>query len=170
MAKKLAGHFAAGRKVSSNAESGPQVRDTIEFIYEQLWKDKDFLHQKYVLEGRSIAQISEEILSSRAAVRDALIEFGIARKPQGKPGLRPAQVPYGYRMSNGLMVPHLGEQRVLSSVRKMADEGLSYRKICEFLTSVGVPTKNRGQRWHPEMVRRLLVRSTTAGSKSARAP
>ncbi len=110
------------------------------------------------MEGRSIAQIARETLSSKSAVREALLEFGFKLKGQGKPGLRPAQVPYGYRMSDGLMVPHLGEQRVVASVKKMVDGGLSYRKVCEFLTSVGVPTKNKGKSWQPEMVRRLLKR------------
>jgi hypothetical protein len=142
--KNLAGQLCAGRKVSSADLGDSQVIDTIDFIHEQLWKDKDFLHQKYVLEGLSIAQIAAQILSSREAVRMGLIEHGIKRKGQGKPGLRPAQVPYGYRLSNGVMVPHLGEQKVISSVKKMSNEGLSYRKICEFLISVGVPTKNRG--------------------------
>ena len=101
---------------------------------------------------------SERTLSSRAAIRGALIKFGILVKKQGKPGLRPAQVPYGYRRLDGLLVPHLGEQRVIHSVQKMSKDGLSYRKICEFLTSVGVPTKNQGKGWQPEMIRRLLNR------------
>jgi hypothetical protein len=154
----MAGQIAPGRKVSSRGVSDPQVFETIDFLYEALWKDKDFLHQKYVLEGRSIAQIAAQILSSREAVRMGLIECGIKRKAQGHPGLRPAQVPYGYRFLDGALVPHLGEQRVVSSVKKMADDSLSYRKICEFLTNVGVPTKNRGHGWHPEMIRRILKR------------
>jgi hypothetical protein len=56
------------------------------------------------------------------------------------------------------MVPHQGEQAVLASVKRMVGEGLSYRKICEFLTGVGVPTKRRGKGWHPEMIRRMLDR------------
>ena len=152
----MAGQRDSGRKVSSTTQPNPQAVEDIDFIFEALWKDKSFLHQKYVLEGRSIAQIAGEILSSREAVRMGLIEHGIKRKPQGQPGLRPAQVPYGYRLSDGLMIPHLAEQRVVSSVKKMADDGLSFRKICEFLTSVGVPTKNRGHGWHPEMIRRML--------------
>ena len=88
-----------------------------------------------------------------------LVEHKIKRTAQGKPRQRPAQLPYGYRLSGGVMIPHLAEQRVVSSIRKMSNDGLSYRKICEFLTSVGVPTKNRGQSWHPEMIRRILNRS-----------
>jgi hypothetical protein len=158
----VAGQVDSGRKVSSTDSPTPQAIDTIDFIFEALWKDKDFLHQKYVLEGLSIAQIAGQILSSREAVRMGLIEHGIKRTPQGKPRQKPAQLPYGYRLSDGVMVPHLGEQRVVSSIRKMSDDSLSYRKICEFLTSVGVPTKNRGQSWHPEMIRRILTRAVQA--------
>jgi hypothetical protein len=152
----MAGQVDSGRKVSSTDPPTPQLLDYIDFTYEPLWKDRIFLHQKYVLEGLSIAQIAAQILSSREAVRIGLVEHKIKRRLQGKPGLRPAQLPYGYRLSKGVMVPHLGEQRVVSLIRKMSADRLSYRKICEFLTSVGVPTKNRGQSWHPEMVRRIL--------------
>ncbi len=156
----MAGQIATGRKVSSKVALEAQVVDTIDFNFEQLWKDKHFLHQKYVLEGRSIAQIAAEILSSRAAIRNALIEFGIKRRQRGAPGKRPAQAPYGYRMSNGLMVEYKVEQRILSAVLKMSAQGLALRQICELLSKIGVPTKRRGQRWHPEMIRRILVRSS----------
>ena len=152
------GPIASGRNISSQGTTIPHLVDTIEFIHTPLWKDKNFLAQRYVTEGRSISQIAAETLSSKAAVRDALLEFGFKLKGQGKPGLRPSQLPYGYRMSDGLMVAHLGEQRVIASVKKMVNDGLSYRKVCEFLTSVGVPTKNKGKSWQPEMIRRLLSR------------
>jgi len=154
----LAGHREVGRNFSSLPSQKPYAFEMIDFIHTVPWRSRTFLIEKYVENGRSIAQIAEETLSSRAAVRDALIEFGIPLKQQGKPGLRPAQVPYGYRRSDGLLVPHLGEQRVIQSVRKMSSDGLSYRKICDFLTSVGVPTKNQGKGWQPEMIRRILTR------------
>ena len=154
----MAGQAPAKRTVSSPSAQKPYVSEMIEFIHTEPWRSRTFLEEKYVKNGRSIAQIAAETLSSRAAVRDALIEFGIPLKQRGKPGLRPAQVPYGYRRSDGLLVPHLGEQRVIQSIRKMSDDGLSYRKICDFLTSVGVPTKNQGKGWQPEMIRRILTR------------
>jgi len=132
--------------------------EMIDFIHTLPWKSKTFLEEKYLNNGRSIAQIADETLSSRAAVRDALIGFQIPLHAKGKPGLRPAQVPYGFKRLDGLLVPHLNEQRIIQSVRKMSNDGLSYRKICDFLTSVGVPTKNRGKGWQPEMIRRLLNR------------
>jgi len=147
-----------GRKSFLAQSTIPHVIDTIDFNHTPLWQSKNFLAQKYVTEGRSIAQIAAETLSSKEAVRMALLRFEFKLRGQGKPGRHPAQVSYGYRMSDGLTVPHLGEQRVIESVKKMVHDGLTYRKICEFLTSVGVPTKNRGQSWHPEMIRRLLSR------------
>ena len=155
---KNGGPKIPGRKLSSFSSPSRHVIDMIDFIYELEWKDKTFLTQKYLAEGRSIAQIAAETLSSKSAIREALIEFDIKRKPQGKPGLRPSQPPYGYRLSHGLMVPHLGEQRVIASVKKMIDGGVSFRKTCEFLTSVDVPTKKKGKSWQPEMIRRLLSR------------
>jgi len=159
---KMAGHRELGRNISSMREEKPYLIDFVQFGHTDLWKSKTFLTQKYITEQRSIAQISREILSSRASVRRALIEFGIPLRRQGQPGLRPAQVPYGFRRQDGLLVPHLGEQRIIQSVRKMSSDGLSYRKICEFLTALGVPTKNRGKKWQPEIVRRLLMSKSDA--------
>ena len=148
-----------GRTVSSLNQTKSHLAEKIDYIHSPPWKSKTFLEEKYLKEGRSIAQIAAQTLSSRTAVRDALIEFGIPLRKQGKPGRRPAQVPYGFRRSDGLLVPHLNEQRVIQSARKLSSDGLSYRQICDFLTSVGVPTKNQGKRWQPEMVRRLINRS-----------
>lgn len=154
----MAGQFQARRTVSSKMPPKQHLFEIIDFIHTPPWKSKTFLTEKYVKKGRSIAQIAKQTLSSKSAIRDALIEFGIPLKQQGKPGLRPAQVPYGFRREDGLLVPHLGEQRIIQSVRKMSSDGLSYRKICDFLTSVGVPTKNQGKGWQPEMIRRILTR------------
>jgi len=154
----MAGHVDLRGNISSPDSLTPYLIDTIAFIHTPLWKDKEFLTQKYATQGRSISQIAEETFSSKSAVREALLGFGFKLKGQGKPGRRPSQMPYGYRMLDGLLVPHLGEQRIIASVKKMVGDGLSYRKVCEFLTSVGVPTKNKGKSWQPEMIRRVLSR------------
>jgi len=152
----MAGRDDAERTVSSFLPQKAYFIEIIDFNCGEEWRSKTFLEEKYLEKGYSITQIAEQILSSRAAVRDALIEFGIPLRKQGKPGLNPAQVPYGYRRSEGLLVPHLGEQRVIQSIKKMSKDGLSYRRICDFLTCVGVPTKNKGRGWQPEMIRRVL--------------
>ncbi len=154
----MAGQKELGRTISSPTFAKRYLSEKIDYTHMFPWKSKAFLEENYLKKGRSIAQIAAQILSARAAVRDALIEFELPLKTRVKPGLRPAQVPYGYLRSDDL--PHLGEQRVIQSVRKMSNDGLSYRQICEFLTSVGVPTKNQGKGWQPEMIRRVLFRDT----------
>ena len=156
----MAGHSRAERTVSSPTHENSHLLEMIDYNHTPPWRSRTFLEEKYLAEGRSIAQIAAQTLSSRAPVRHALIEFGIPLRQQGKPGKRPSQVPYGYRRHDGLLVPHLGEQRVIQSVRKMSKDGLSYRQICDFLTSVGVPTKNQGKGWQPEMIRRVLTRQS----------
>lgn len=155
----MAGQAGARRTSFHPDLPQPYVVDNFEFNFRPLWKNETFLTQKYLVDGRSITQIALEYLSSRATVRKALIDFGIKRRQPGKPGLRPAQAAYGYRMSNGLMVRHEAEQKVISVVERMNRKGMSLREICDFLTSIGIPTKRRGQRWHPEMINRILKRS-----------
>lgn len=40
--------------------------------------------------------------------------------------------------------------------QKYVVEGLSIRQIAKNLSTMGVPTKCNGQKWHPEMIKRLL--------------
>lgn len=39
----------------------------------------------------------------------------------------------------------------------MRSQGMSLRSIAKTLNELKVPTKNKGKKWHPEMVRRVLV-------------
>jgi Recombinase len=59
-------------------------------------------------------------------------------------------------MKQGKLVTHLAERRVIEAVLDMRRQNLSLRQIADFLTKIGVPTKKRGVKWHPEMVKRLL--------------
>jgi hypothetical protein len=68
-----------GPSTSQSQEGRPpfQVIDTIRLFEPKLYEDKSFLHQKYVIEGLSIKQIANEIMSSTSTVRKWLIHFGI---------------------------------------------------------------------------------------------
>ncbi len=119
-------------------------------------QDRSFLHQKYVVEGLSIAQISARIFSSKEAVRANQIRFGIPIREAHKPHGRPSQPKYGTKMRHGKVVDHHAERRVIEAVREMQRNGISLRQIAKFLTKIGVPTKRRGVAWHPEMVKRII--------------
>jgi len=42
----------------------------------------------------------------------------------------------------------------------MRQSGMTLRQIARFLSEIGVPTKNRGKKWHPEMVNRIIMLQT----------
>ncbi|MDZ4661054.1 MAG: recombinase family protein [Pseudomonadota bacterium] len=57
----------------------------------------------------------------------------------------------------------MGEQRVVKAIRELREKGMSLRQVAQYMSSTGVPTKRRGQQWHPEMVRRVLGRTDPDG-------
>ena len=122
-----------------------------------LYKDHEFLHRKYVVEGRSIAQVASQILSSKDAVRGGLKAAGIADREPHKPHGRPFQPRYGTRTVTGAERLHMAAQRVIRTIRDMRDQGMTLRQIAQFLSQIGVPTKCRGKAWHPQMVSRILL-------------
>ncbi len=115
------------------------------------------IREKYEQEGLSIAQISSQILCSKDAVRHALKAEGVVIREPGKHHGHPSQPKYGDHYRNGKLIRHLGETRVRRTVLEMKEAGLSLRQIAKFLDQIGVPTKCRGKKWHPEMVKRILL-------------
>lgn len=133
-----------------------------EFRYIPFFKDKSFLTQKYVQEGLSIAQIAEEIRSSKDAVRKGLARFGIPiREPRRHHG-NPSQARYGRQVRKGREVDHQVEQRTVDAIKELHAQKLSLRQIAKILTQMKIPTKCRGKSWHPQMVKRILDHIATA--------
>lgn len=130
---------------------------TTDFFAIPQYKNKFFLTQKYIEEGYSARQIAKEIFSSKSTVTAALAKFDIPIREPHLPHGHLSQPKFGKQIRKGKAVVHLIEQRVIETVRKLKEEGLSLRKIAEVLDQMKVPTKERGKRWHPEMVRRILL-------------
>lgn len=95
-------------------------------------------------------------MSSKEAIRSALHVNNIEVRERGQHHGNPSQLKYGMKRKAKNSVIHQGEQRTVDTVRQMRDEGLSLRAIARCLNQMKVPTKNRGVKWHPEMVRRIL--------------
>ncbi len=116
------------------------------------FKEKSFLHQKYVVEGLSINQIVAQTMSSRATVRTNLREFGIQLRAEdsrsGKPG-------YGEKKINGIIVPNKAELEIVSRIKDLHAQGYSNQKIADLMLSFKIPTK-RGGRWNRHTVRGIL--------------
>jgi hypothetical protein len=45
---------------------------------------------------------------------------------------------------------------VVDSIKQMKIEGLSLRAIARCLDQMKIPTKLKGKKWHPEMIKRIL--------------
>lgn len=63
--------------------------------------------------------------------------------------------PFGYTVSDGLLVPDASEQSAIAAARAMRADGLSLRKIGARLFASGHRPRS-GLAWHPQTVKRIL--------------
>ena len=115
-----------------------------------------FLNDLYTPKRLSAAQIAKEFSSSKSSVLKALRHFEIPIREPHLPHGRHSQTRYGERRLKEKTTPFKKEERVIKTIKELAKEGLSYRRICELLTSMRIPTKHKRRKWHPEMIRRIL--------------
>lgn len=120
--------------------------------------NKIVLHQRYVLERRSMRQIAAEFASSKTAIRNALLAFDLPLRERWRNPYRLHNLPFGKKLWKGMVVDYEREQEVIRSILKMHDDGLSNTAIARALTAMKVSTKQRQLKWHPEMVRQILLR------------
>jgi len=67
-------------------------------------------------------------------------------------------VPYGYRLEDGRLVPDAGEQKALTLIRKLHATGASLREIARKLEARGYRTKTGRPHWHPQSVKQIIQR------------
>lgn len=130
--------------------------DSLEFYHTPPYKDRVVLHQKYIVEGLSIRQIASQFLSSKEAIRIALHEHGIPLRKKSLPHGRPSKSKYGENIIKGKLQNYVPEQRIIKAIKEMKSQGLSLRQIAKNLSTMKIPTKENGKKWHPEMVKRIL--------------
>lgn len=70
-------------------------------------------------------------------------------------GICEGQARFGYRKENGKVTPNDDEQKAIALIRRRRREGATLRAICSELEARGIRPR-RGQRWHPNQVRRVL--------------
>ena len=137
------------------------VTDIITYNTIPAYKTADYLHQKYVVEGLSLRQIAAENFTSTDVIRGLLVRFELPIRPAHATGVRNASARFGTKRRQGKLVENLAEVRVINAIKEMQTQGMTLRQIATFLSQVGVPTKQRGKSWHPEMVRRALKTNQT---------
>ena len=122
-----------------------------------LYKNESFLRQKYLVEKLSISQISGLAFSARSTVLKHLGDFDIPIRSQGEAHrLNCGQLRYGEKKRKGHSVQYLVEAQNIKKMQTLRSQGYSYWKIAEVFNSMKIPTKNRGSRWHPTTVMKIL--------------
>ncbi len=101
--------------------------------------NKAVLHQKYIVERRSMRQIAAEFASSKTAVRNALKTLGITLRERWKNPYRSHNLPFGKKLNKGKVIDYEWEQEVIRSIVKMHEDRLSSMAIARALTAMRIP-------------------------------
>jgi len=96
-----------------------------------------------------------EVLRAAAANQPQMAALRSRRRRHSRPGA--GSPPYGYRIADGSLVPEPAEQAALVRIAELRASGATLREIARELDSKGHKPK-RGERWHPESVRRIVER------------
>lgn len=127
---------------------------------DQPFKDKSFLHQKYVVEGLSCEEISSQIFSARTTVLKYLKIHGIPVREVGSNQKRVRGLAFGRKVKERGLAEHKREMEALKKMRDLRERGFSYWKIAEILNTMKVPTKTRREKWHARSVHAILNRQS----------
>lgn len=117
----------------------------------------DVLRQKYLENRLSMRDIAKEFMCSKTQVRNLLLRHDIPLREPSKYHKDHSRT-YGKRALKGSVTDHKTELRVIETIKKMNEEGLSARAIARTLDAMKVPTKQQGKGWHHHMVITILKR------------
>lgn len=132
-----------------------EVVDIFEFVHIPLFKDREFLYQKYVVERLSPEEIAAEISSCRTTVSKHLKVFKV---PLRKADRTRSQLGYGETWRNRQIAFHKREQEIITKMRELRATGWSYWKIADVLNVWKIPTKTQRGKWHARSVQQILDR------------
>lgn len=125
---------------------------------DQPFKDKSFLHQKYVVESLSCDEIASQIFSARTTVLKYLKIHGIPVREVGTNQKRVRGLAYGQKVKERTLAEHKREQEAIMKMKDLREKGFSYWKIADVLNAMKVPTKTRKGRWHARSVHAILLK------------
>jgi DNA invertase Pin-like site-specific DNA recombinase len=118
------------------------------------------LRREEALELRRVAadptrQIVREALRTAAASERQMAALRSRRHRHARASV--GSPPFGYRVQDGGLTPEPAEQAALARIIELRASGASLREIARDLERSGHQPK-RGDRWHPETVRRIVER------------
>jgi uncharacterized protein YoaH (UPF0181 family) len=135
----------------------------IEHLHHAPYRNKELLEQKYLLERRSIKEISREWACSRSVVAKYLKDYSIPLSPHDSKNK--SRVGYGEAWRDRQVVAHKKEQELIEKMKKLRAEGLSYNKIAAVLNGWGIRTKTGKGKWTGKQVHQILARPVSTSVK-----
>ena len=124
-----------------------------------LYQNRDFLHEKYVVNGLSAEEIGLEIVSATSTVLKHLKIFGIPVRDNGKNTRPKRHLAYGQKIVGRKVEVCKSELVIVDKMNRLREQGFSYWKIADILNSMGVPTKTRKGPWQARSVQQILDRT-----------
>lgn len=120
------------------------------------YSDKDFLWQEYIQNEKAAHQIAQELGCSHSTILKYLVHHGIEVR-EALPGhYRKGQLAYGKRRAKGRETQSNVELLNIEKMKSLRAQGFSYWKIADVFNSMKIPTKNKGSKWHPTTVMKIL--------------
>ncbi len=120
------------------------------------WKEKEILHQKYVIEGLSCKEIADQFGTARSTILKYLKLNSIEIRGTGTNQKRKRGVAFGKKVVSGKVVNNENEALIIEKVKRLRDQELSYRKIAEVLNIMEYSTKTRKGVWSGKSVWQIL--------------
>lgn len=93
----------------------------------------------------------------RAAARNEPSIRSLRSRSNGRAGATAGAPAFGFRVEDGELRPASGEQTALDRIAELHTHGVTLRQIVRALEAEGHRPK-RAERWHPETIRRILLR------------
>jgi hypothetical protein len=129
--------------------------NSLDFSITRSYCDAFFLHQKYVVEGLTPAQIAAQTFSSKKTVLHWLRLQKIQVKPEDLAG---SQTPYGFRRVHGRLTLHAQEQKTISRMADLKKQGYTYREIANVMNSLKVSGRKASGKWYLKTIYQILRR------------
>ncbi|MBY0314416.1 MAG: recombinase family protein [Bdellovibrionales bacterium] len=120
--------------------------------------DKDYLHEQYMVLGKSMNQIARERGCSRSTVGTALADLGFEIQARKELRCNKGQLAFGERLIHGQVVRCESELRTIKRMAAMKVAGASYGEIAKALNSSGVKSKNKCNGWSRPAIYKILKR------------
>jgi DNA invertase Pin-like site-specific DNA recombinase len=91
----------------------------------------------------AMAQMERELIAERT-------KSTLAYKKEKGESL--GHIPYGYQRVNGKLLKQEQEQKIIRKIKRLKNQGKSYRKIAKILNMQGVPARSKEAKWHDSTV------------------